>query len=388
MLLPIGTDVRLHSPPIGNWLLIALNVFVYIATDGFKIAAVQAAVPPLHAGVPALHEYITYQFRHGDIAHLLGNMAFLWIFGNAVCDRMGSLNYVIFYLAAGVFAGFTFAAWSVNDIVGASGAIAAVTTAFLVFYPRVHITLLLWFFIVTTLQLPAMMVIVLKIILWDNIIAPAMDQSIASNVAYSAHLGGYLFGFMTAMGLLALRALPRNQFDLLAIVNRWRRRSGLTAEVTFEPVRAARPIPSSEIASRPLDVSAIPPAVQMREDIVDRMVERDMNEAARLYERMNQMDARLVLPRDRQLELAKYLAQSGRYQPAVRAFEAYLAAYPGSAEAARVELFTGLLYSRYLSDFTRAAVHLRRALSGLTSTAEREMALQELAIAEGRPAPG
>lgn len=387
MLLPIGTDVRLHSPPIGNWLLIGLNVFAYLFADGMNNATLQAAIPPLHAGVPALHEYITYQFRHGDIAHLLGNMVFLWIFGNAVCDRMGSLNYVIFYLAAGVFAGVIFAAWSNSDIVGASGAIAAVTTAFLVFYPRVHVTLLLWFFIVTVLHLPAMTVIVLKIILWDNIVAPALDKNIATNVAYSAHLGGYLFGFSVAMGLLAARALPRNQFDLLAIVNRWRRRSGLTAEVTFEPPRAARPITASEIASRPLDTSAIPPALQLREDIVDRLAERDMNEAARLYERMVQLDSRLVLPRDRQLELAKHLAQSGRYPQAVRAFEAYLAAYPASAEAARVELFTGLLYSRYVGDFVRAAAHLRQAISGLTSTAEREMALQELAVAEDRGAP-
>lgn len=388
MLLPIGTDVRLHSPPVGNWLIIALNVVIYIVADGMSNVAVQAAIPPLHAGVPALHEYITYQFRHGDIAHLLGNMIFLWIFGNAVCDRMGSLSYVIFYLAAGVSAGVTFAAFSNNDIVGASGAIAAVTTAFLVFYPRVHITLLLWFFIVTTLQLPAMTVIVLKIILWDNIVAPALDRGMATNVAYTAHLGGYVFGFLVPMGLLAARALPRNQFDLLAIVNRWRRRSGLTAEVSFEPPRAARPITVSEIASRPLDTTAIPPALQLREDIRDRMAERDMDEAARLYERMLQLDPRMVLPRDRQLEMAKYLAQSGRYAQAVRAFEAYLAAYPGSADLGRVELFTGLLYSRYLADFGRAAAHLRQALDGLTSASEREMALQELAVAEGRLATG
>jgi membrane associated rhomboid family serine protease len=388
MLLPIGTDVRLHSPPVGNWLLIALNVVIYVLADGLNNVPLQAAIPPLHAGVPALHEYITYQFRHGDVAHLLGNMVFLFIFGNAVCDRMGSLNYVIFYLAAGVFAGVIFASWSNSDIVGASGAIAAVTTAFLVFYPRVHITLLLWFFIVTTLQLPAMTVIVLKIILWDNIVAPALDKGMATNVAYSAHLGGYVFGFAVAMGLLALRALPRNQFDLLAIVNRWRRRTGLTAEVTFEPPRAARAINVSEIASRPLDTAAIPPALQLREDIADRLSERDMNEAVRLYERMTQLDPRLVLPRDHQLELAKHLAQSARYPQAVRAFEAYLAAYPSSAEAARVELFTGLLYSRYMGDFARAAAHLRQALSGLTSTAEREMAMQELALAEGRAAAG
>lgn len=385
-LLPIGTDVRLTRAPVGNWLLIGLNVLVFILTDGLDLTFAHAALPPLHAGVPALHEYLTYQFRHGDIMHLLGNMFFLWIFGNAVCDRMGSLYYVIFYITAGVFAGIAFAATNTGDLVGASGAIAAVTTAFLAFYPRVHVTLLLWFFIVTTLQLPAMTVILVKIILWDNIIAPSLERGVQSNVAYSAHLGGYAFGFAVAMFLLSIRALPRNQFDLPAIVRRWRRR-GAAAEVSFEPSRMARTITVSEVASRPLDSAAVSPAVQMRDDIVDRLAERDVNEAVRLYERMRQLDARMVLPSKAQLEIANAYATGQRFDRAVEAYEAYLANYPSATDSSRVRLFAGLLYNRYLSQPDRAATHLRRALSGLSIESERAMAQQELAAAENRINP-
>ncbi|MBI5863260.1 MAG: rhomboid family intramembrane serine protease [Planctomycetes bacterium] len=387
MLLPIGTDVRLHSPPIGNWILIGLNVLVYLIADGMDNPAVQAAIPPLHAGLPSLHEYLTYQFRHGDVTHLLGNMLFLWIFGNAVCDRMGSLNYVIFYLSSGVVAGVAFSSANSSDLVGASGSIAAVTTAFLVFYPRVHITLLLWFFIVTTLQLPAMLLIGLKIILWDNIISPRLDQGVATNVAYSAHLGGYAFGFLVSMGLLWIRALPRNQFDMVAIVKRWQRRSGMVAQVDFTPARPVRSVTATEVASRPIDAAAVAPALQLREDIVDRLAERDMNEAVRLYEQMLQLDPRMVLPRNQQLEVGNYYAQNQRYAEAARAYEAFLAAYPAAADAARVQLFAGLLYNRYLADYPRAVTHLKRAVGGLNVDSERQMAAQELAAAEIRLPP-
>lgn len=211
MLIPIGTEVRPRKPPMGNYILIVSNVLIFLFTDFFGGAAGQQlkSLWSLYAAVPDLGQYLTYQFLHGDWLHLAGNMLFLWIFGNAVCDRMGSLCYALFYLAAGVIAGVVFAAFNTNALIGASGAIAAVTTAFLVLYPRVHITMLLWFFVITAFRVPAMIVIVFKIILWDNIIAPGFDHVAVSNVAYSAHLGGYFFGFCVAMGMLLGRAAPQ-----------------------------------------------------------------------------------------------------------------------------------------------------------------------------------
>lgn len=387
MVIPIGTDVRLRRRPIANYILIGLNVFIFLLGQAPALAPViDRALPPLNGAAPALNEYITYQFRHGDLWHLLGNMLFLWIFGNAVCDRIGSLNYAIFYLAGGVFAAVVFARGNNNLMLGASGAIAAVTTAFLVLYPRVHVTLLIWVFWVIPIQLPAMVVIVFKIILWDNIVAPRFGTGVVSSVAYSAHLGGYAFGFAAAMILLAVRALPRNQFDMLALWDRWNRRTGALSGL---PLRAgpARPVSNREIDSRPLDPLPLSSTEQLREDILDRIDEHDMNEAARLYRRLREIHPELVLPRPQQLEIANHFAQSQRQQEAVDAYEAFLRAYPTAADSFQVRLLVGLVCRRYLRDYPRAAAHLRAALGGLTHPAQRQLAVQELELAEAGQGP-
>ena len=381
MLIPIGTNVKLRRKPVGNWILVGLNVLVFILVNKLRVPLFDHLLPPLNASVPTLFEYISYQFRHGDFWHLAGNMLFLWVFGNAVCERMGSWNYVVFYLAGGIFAGWVFALNNSNALVGASGAIAAVTTAFLVLFPRVHITLLFWMVIVFTMQIPAMFFIVFKIILWDNIIAPSLDQSgVVSNVGYSAHLGGYVFGLVVVLLMLSLRGLPRTQLDILALWDRWRRRAGLGTGPAFEPV-AARPVVARELRSAPLEPLELTPAERCREDLLDRLSEHDLSEAARLYQQLLTFDTNHVLPRPQQLELANHLAQSGEYGLAVRAYEDYLETYPGAADAAQVRLYAGLLARRYLHDPLRAVRHLSEALEHLTNEAQRRLAEDELRAA-------
>ncbi|MGD8452394.1 MAG: rhomboid family intramembrane serine protease [Phycisphaerae bacterium] len=392
MLIPIGTDVRPRKPPAGNYILIFLNVAIFLFTNtglGKSAGGQLRDLWTLYAAVPDLGQYITYQFLHADWMHLAGNMLFLWIFGNAVCDRMGSLCYVLFYLAGGVCAGATFAAFNDNAILGASGSIAAVTTAFLVLFPRVHVTLLLWLIIITVIQVPAMIVIVFKIILWDNVIAPSLDQSAVSSVAYSAHLGGYAFGFAVAVIMLITRALPRNQFDLLALWSRWQRRAGL------QPVGGgslrARPIEVTEVDSRPLSTVPLTAAEQLREEALERLSDGDHAAATAAYLKLLEIEPQQVLPRAAQLEVANYLAQTQRHITAAMAYELFLAAYPGAGDAPQVRLLLGLICARYLHQYERAAMHLRRARSGLTIEAQRAMAESELRQIEphlsGPPSP-
>lgn len=382
MLIPIGSDIRLRKRPVGNWLLIGLNVGVYLLANVIQSGFVDRLLPALHASAPSLHEYLTYQFRHGDLGHLAGNMLFLWLFGNAVCDRMGSLNYVLFYLAGGIFAGLVFVVAKANPLVGASGAIAAVTTAFLVLFPRVHITILLWILIITTIQLPAMFLIVFKMILWDNIIARSFGTGLYSNVAYSAHLGGYGFGFLVALVMLATRGMPRHQFDLLALWGRWQRRSGVRGEMSFGGPQRARPIVVEELESRPLEALPLTPAERLRADILDRIAEHDLDEAVRLYRRLLEIDASHVLPRSQQLEVANHLARAEEHEAAIRAYEGFLEAYPSAVDTPQVRLYAGLICRRYLRDAERAAAHLRAALAGLTVESQRWLAMQELKAAQ------
>ncbi len=386
MIIPIGTEFRTQRPPVANWVLIALNVVIYLFTDllGGAFGAELKTYFELDAAWPALHQYLTYQFLHGDIWHLLGNMLFLWIFGNGVCDRMGPVGYVFFYLAGGVCAGIAFTSVAQNPIVGASGAIAAVTTAFLALFPRVHVTMLVWMVFIFTFQVPAMIVIIFKIILWDNIIAPGINTGPSSNVAYSAHLGGYAFGFAAAMVLLATRAVPRNQFDMLALWDRWRRRTGIgPSRPVARPIRG-RPIEVEDLGSKPLQRVARTPVEQLREEINLHMAERELEEAVERYERLLALDPNQVLSRPQQLELANYLAQSRRYRLAARAYEAYLSTYPGSGDAPQVLLFVGMIYGRYLADPQRAVAHLRKALEGLQVESQRKLAEEELRQAEAQ----
>ncbi len=388
LLIPLETDVKPRRPPVANWLLVAANVVIFFATSASPVWAVVERHFTLNAAVPTLSQYITYQFLHGDLAHLAGNMLFLWVFGNAVCDRMGGLGYLMFYLAGGVFAGVVFTHYNHNPLLGASGSIAAVTTAFLVLFPRTRITMLLWAIIVTTFQLPAMVLIVVKIILWDNILAPWFDRGLLSNVAYSAHLGGYAFGFVVPLLLLAVGVLPRNQFDLLASGRRWQRRMGWEPDSGPRGPIGSRLVRVEEMASRPLGRIELSPEERLREDVLDRLAEHDLAEAARLYLRLLEEDPRQVLPRPQQLELANYLTQSGRQAEAARAYELLLDAYPGAPDRPQVHLLLGLLYLRYLDEPLRAAGHLRAALEGLTLESQRvqaEAALRDaLALAGGR----
>lgn len=385
-LIPIGTEVRPRHAPIANWVLIGLNVLVFLLTTrlGGALGAQIQRECALDAARPLLHEYITYQFLHGDWMHLVGNMLFLWIFGNAVCDRMGAFPYVLFYLAGGVFAGVAFAHGAENPLIGASGAIAAVTTAFLALYPRVHVTMLFWMYFVFTFQIPALILIVFKIILWDNIIAPGFYQGAVSNVAHSAHLGGYAFGFAVALGLLAVRALPRNQFDMIALWDRWRRRSGLSGGALAARPISARPVVVEELDSRPLEPVSLTPVEELREEIAARLAERDTAGAAAAFIRLLQLDEHQVLARPQQLEIANHLAQSRQYREAAAAYEAFIAAYPGSADVSQVRLFLGLIYSRYLQQYDRAVAQLRQVLDSLPPGEQRMLAEEELRQAQAR----
>ncbi len=383
-LIPIGTDVRPRHAPLANYALVGLNVLIFLLTDVFggELGQLFKARYGLDAARPQLYQYLTYQFLHGDALHLGGNMLFLWIFGNAVCDRIGAIGYVMFYLAGGVVAGVAFTSVADNPLVGASGAIAAVTTAFLVLYPRVQITLLVWMVFIFTFQVPAMVLIVFKMVLWDNVLAPRFDQAAMSNVAYSAHLGGYAFGFAISLILLVLRALPRNQLDILSLWSRTARRHGVVLGGSG-PI-AARPVRLEELESRPIGLPELSPADALRDQVSDRLGGGDAGGAAQAYVELLALDPSAVLSATQQIEVANALAQERRYDAAAHAYEGYLAAYPASADAAEVRLFLGLIYARYLAMDERAAVHLRRAADGLRSEKQRQLAEAELAAAEGR----
>jgi membrane associated rhomboid family serine protease len=159
--------------------------------------------PPYHK-VPAL-SVLWSMFIHAGWLHLLGNMLFLLIFGNNVEDRFRKLPYLVFYLLAGYVAayGFAFAnSTSAQPLVGASGAIAGVLGAYLAIFPRAKVWSLVPFFFFIPLRIPAWLVLGSWFALqW--VYSAGYAASGAGDVAYLAHVFGFIFGFIVGLAVRA-----------------------------------------------------------------------------------------------------------------------------------------------------------------------------------------
>ena len=376
MFLPIRTDSPLRTTQYMNWVLIALNVLVF---------GIQQASPwrsqwyMLSPREPHLLSYFTYQFLHGGILHLFSNMLFLFIFGNNVNDKMGNLGYLAFYLAGGVFAGIGYVLTASNiPVLGASGAVAAVTGAYLALLPRSNITIVYFFYIIGSFELPSMYFI-LFFFGQDLVFNFAGGDS----VAHMAHIAGTVFGFAVCLGLLAVRLLPRDQFDVVALIQRWNKRRQYRDMVAkgFDPFGYV-PRQDPRAAPEPPD-PATQRALDLRAEISEAVAHHNLEMAAALFLELKRLDAQQVLSRGVQLDVANQLAHEGRYVEAAEAYEQLLRYYPNSEQIEQVELMLGLIYARYLNRYGRAKEVLEKALQRLHGQREVELARAEL----GRIAP-
>ena len=146
---------------------------------------------------------VTSQFLHGGWLHILGNLLYLWIFGNNVEDRLGRVPFLVFYLGGGIAAALTQVAIDPDSdipMVGASGAIAATLGAYLVLYPRARITSLVFLgFFYQLIDVPAIIVLVFWFVLQliDGIASLGVTDA-TGGVAFFAHIGGFAFGLLVA----------------------------------------------------------------------------------------------------------------------------------------------------------------------------------------------
>ena len=151
-------------------------------------------------------------FLHAGWLHIGGNMLFLWIFGNNVEDRLGHLKYALFYLACGIVATLGQLVAGPDSVIpnlGASGAIAGVLGAYLVMFPRRKVLTLIFFFIITWVYVPAVIILGAWFILqlYSGLGSIARHANTGGGVAYFAHIGGFAFG-----ALLALLFFPKEGF--------------------------------------------------------------------------------------------------------------------------------------------------------------------------------
>ena len=204
---PIGDEnAGQRLRPYVNWGLIAVNlaVFLYQLTlsrpELNRFILRWGTIPREIAGRDDLQTLVTCQFLHGGWLHVLGNMLFLWVFGDNIEDTMGHLSYGLFYLLCGVGASLLQVlvdTGSRTPLVGASGAISGVLAAYLVLYPRGKIRTLLFVGLPFILLVPAYV----QIGLWVLVQLVNGFASLGVNtvetgggVAYFAHIGGFLVG--------------------------------------------------------------------------------------------------------------------------------------------------------------------------------------------------
>ena len=189
--------------PVVTAFIIAVNVFVFLLElmRGDAFVMQWSAIP---AQIISGHHWITVltaMFMHGSWSHIIGNMIFLWAFGPEIEDAMGRGRYLLFYLAGGLVAMLAQNLADPHSTVpnlGASGAIAAVMGGFIVTYPRDRIKAVLFILIFVRITfIPAALLIGLWF-LTQLVHAGAVAQVQTGGVAYLAHVGGFIFGAVSA----------------------------------------------------------------------------------------------------------------------------------------------------------------------------------------------
>ncbi len=228
-MIPISDATPMRRFPLMNLTLIALNVAVFfyelslspsqldhlIATWGMTPGPLLNAFShPTQAIFAVWATLVTSQFLHAGWLHILGNMLFLWVFGDNIEDVLGHFGYLVFYLTCGIAAGIAQAVVlgaSSIPAIGASGAIAGVLGAYIVLFPLERVKILVPLFIIFwTVDIPAVLVIGWWFVQQFFYGAVALTETAASGIAFWAHIGGFVTGLVLILPFIGRVHRSRN----------------------------------------------------------------------------------------------------------------------------------------------------------------------------------
>ena len=212
-MIPLKDDNPTRTFPIINYALIAANVAVFLyqitlppnAYKAFLMAnaMIPMRIPQFLAGYVgfkmAFYPMFTSMFLHGGLMHLLGNMLFLYVFGDNVEDYFGHLPYLLFYLVCGIGSGLIHSLFNLTSslpALGASGAISGVMGAYAVLFPRARVLMLFFVFLV---PVPAYFVLGYWFLLQFLSGIGEFGAAASGGVAWWAHIGGFLMGMVIAL---------------------------------------------------------------------------------------------------------------------------------------------------------------------------------------------
>lgn len=225
-MIPLKDRNPTSTTPMINLMIIAANVLVFLyqfslgPEHGERFVLANALIPAklVHLfgapGVPlgaAVAPMFTHMFLHGGFLHILGNMWFLWIFGDNVEDRLGHFSYLAFYVLCGLCAATTQLVLNLDSripMLGASGAISGVLGAYIVLYPRARVlTLVPLLFFFFTVDLPAVLILGYWFVLQflSGLESLGMRAATQGGTAWWAHIGGFV------MGVVIVRLWPQRQ---------------------------------------------------------------------------------------------------------------------------------------------------------------------------------
>jgi membrane associated rhomboid family serine protease len=314
--------VRAMIPHLGD--RVSLEVFLqslsrydlFVFDHGFRPAA------------PALTDLFFSLFLHANLAHLAGNMLFLWIYGDNVEHHVGSRRYVALYLATGIAASLFHALTALGSgipTIGASGAISGVLGCYFIWFPRNAVRLMLLFPFMTVVLVPARLVLGLYIVA-DNLL-PFLLANEMTGVAYGAHIGGFFAGLGVAWWSerRAVRTPPREYAPRAKVV----------------PLRGDR---------------GAAPA------IAEAIAEGRFGEAALEYFDLRAAEAHRVLAPEDALQLAGWLRRNGHPQAALTVLRRVLRDYPQGPRRAEAHVAAGYLLLEDLGEPTAAYQHFLDAL--------------------------
>ena len=223
---PIKDDNPTESRPYVTCALICLNILIFfyqigleenirtslILEYGFKPSQLFSNANSMNLKQSSLLTIFTSMFLHGGLFHLLGNMLFLWIYGNNVEDSMGHIKFLIFYLLCGLAASLLQAIVSFNSsipMIGASGAVSGVLSAYFLLYPKARVlTLVVLLIFITFIRIPAGLLIGFWFL--SQIINAYFNDPNSPGVAWYAHVGGFL------MGLLLIPFFKKKKFKFFS----------------------------------------------------------------------------------------------------------------------------------------------------------------------------
>ncbi len=370
MLLPIGDVPNPKTTPYINWLLIGINVAVFVLVT----IPLSTTRPDLND--PALLEYLnilgargnwtpqmvfdhvsaydltvfrygfrpaefspvsmfTAMFLHGGWMHLAGNMLFLWIYGDNVEHRLGHLGYLLAYLAAGIAATLFFSMFlphSQIPMLGASGAISGVLGFYFLWFPRNRIKVFIFLFplIMTTVLIPSRIVLGVYLVI-DNLLPFMTIPAEGSGVAYGAHLGGFLAGLGLAWTVDHLPSLLKMKGTTPKVS---RKRSNLVDAVT---------------------------------DIVRAIDQNNLAQAAKVFLQLDGRKQRGQLSTPNILMIGEYLLEKGSIDEALTIFRRLIAERPGDKGLDRAYLGAGKALMQEARSET-AAWHYFMAVIDLAQT--------------------